>query len=348
MVKNSLLAALTVLLLAGCERMLIGPDPEDTAGSNFDVLWKTLDEKYGLFPVTDVDWNSLYGLYRSQIDESTTDNELWNICCQLLAPLENGHITLQIKGATKYFTPEFPDVEIFNGFNIDVVRSRYLSGPVKTGEGNITYGRINETNLGYICIHSFGGASNGRDWVRDMADVVTEFSGCDGIIIDVRNNGGGFTRNDLYAASLFIDRDITYYYSRLKTGPGHDDFGDRIAKIVYPRSDVPGFTKKNVVLTNRFTASGAEAFTLICKNLPYSTQIGDTTIGAIGEVSHVAQMPNGWILKYPCSLTVLADGTSPENIGIAPDILINNTMRDVNAGRDRVVEYAIQYLLLQP
>ena len=59
-------------------------------------------------------------------------------------------------------------------------------------------------------------------------------------------------------------------------------------------------------------------------------------------------MPNGWILKYPCTLTVLADGTSPENIGIAPDILINNTMRDVNAGRDRVVEYAIQYLLQQP
>jgi hypothetical protein len=341
--KKFLLILLISILMIGCEKMLLGPGFENTPADNFDVLWKTIDEKYGLFPVCPLNWDSLHTVYQSQINESTSENELWEICCQLLSHLNNGHVELANKSYNKGYCAETPPYER-STVSTDLIKSKYLTNSAVTGDGNIIYGQIKNSSLGYICIHSFFGAANGRDWIKDMDDVIKRLFYCNGIIIDVRNNGGGYIRNNLYAASFFIDEEIIYYYSRQKTGPGHYDFGDLIPKKVTPRDDTLKYLKKNVVLTNRYSASGAEAFTLILNNLSYSTQIGDTTIGALGEVSHVVQLPNGWTLYYPCTLTTLADGSSPENIGIIPTILINNSIEDVKAGRDRVIECAIDFL----
>jgi len=80
------------------------------------------------------------------------------------------------------------------------------------------------------------------------------------------------------------------------------------------------------------------------KFLPYSKQIGDTTFGAFGDVLKIAQLPNGWTFRYPCRLTTTPDGKSPEGIGIIPDIIVENTKTDIDAGRDNVIQYAINYL----
>jgi C-terminal processing protease CtpA/Prc len=174
--------------------------------------------------------------------------------------------------------------------------------------------------------------------------VIREFQNTDGIIIDVRNNPGGFARNDQYISSVFVDREITYSYTSLKVGPGHHEFGDPVAKIIYPLTDSLRYNKNNVLLTNRFSGSGSEIVAMIFKNLSYSTQIGDTTNGSFGEITHVAQLPNGWTLNYPCTLTTLGDGSSPEGIGIIPEIYVDNTKADISEGNDKVLEKAIDFL----
>ncbi len=341
--KISIFILLLIPLVSGCEKILIGTGPENTPSDNFNILWTTIDEKYGLFPVSDLNWDSLHTVYYSQIDESTSDEQLWNICSGLLSHLKNGHISLYNKNYTRRYCPDDAQPDVYSGVSIDLIKSKYLEEPKVSGEGFIVYGKLKNSGLGYIMISSFYYAANGRDWILDMDQVITELQECKGIVIDVRNNGGGYLRNDEYAASLFLDREVVYYYSKQKTGPGHDDFGEATAKTIYPREG-PGFTGKNAVLTNRATASGGEAFALALGNLPYSVQIGDTTLGAIGEVSHVAQLPNGWTLYYPCTLSLYPDGTSPEGIGVIPDIVINNTPMDVTSGRDFVIEKAIEYL----
>lgn len=199
-------------------------------------------------------------------------------------------------------------------------------------------------NLGYIHISTFGPANSGREWIYDIHDVIRDFQSTDGIILDIRNNGGGFAKNDLYIASVFIDREIIYYYSQMKTGPGHNEFGERVPKTAYPVADSLRYNKKIALLTNRFSGSGSEVMALILKNLAYSTQIGDTTTGCFGEVTHVGQMPNGWTLNYPCTLTTLQDGSSPEGTGVIPDIYVDNTKTDINEGNDKVLCKAISYL----
>jgi carboxyl-terminal processing protease len=343
--KNLPLVLIVSILFTGCEKILLGPGPENTPAGNFDVLWQTIDEKYGQFPVKNVNWDSLYNVFSKQITPYTTENELWNISSQLLAPLNDAHIALFNRGYTTWYTPWNIDFERSKGFNLGLIKDKFLSNPAVTGEGIITWGTIKNTNIGYINLSTFGPAANGRDWVYDIDKVIKDLSGSGGIILDVRNNGGGFLRNALYVASAFIDNEITYFYSQLKTGPGHNDFSEPVAKKVFPRNSGSLYSGKTVLLTNRFSSSGSEVVAQILKNVPACEQIGDTTTGAVGEVTHVAQLPNGWTLNYPCTLTTTPDGKSPEGIGIIPDVTLENTKADVLEGNDKVLEFAIKHLL---
>jgi carboxyl-terminal processing protease len=343
--KNLPVIIIFSVVFTGCEKLLLGPGPENTPAGNFDVLWRTIDEKYGQFPVKNVNWDSLYNVYSKQITPSTSEHELWNISSQILAPLNDAHIALFNRDYTTVYTPWNIDFERSRGFDLGLIKNKFLSNSAVTGEGIITWGTIRNTSIGYIHLSTFGPAANGRNWVIDIDNVINEMSGSEGIILDVRNNGGGFLVNTLYVASAFISNELTYFYSRLKTGPGHNEFGEPVAKKVFPRDTGPLYSGDIVLLTNRFSSSGSEVLAQILKYVPASVQIGDTTTGVVGEVTHVAQLPNGWTLNYPCTLTTTPDGKCPEGIGIIPDIAIENTKADILAGNDRVLESAINHLL---
>jgi hypothetical protein len=340
------LIILLSFLTAGCEKMLLGPEPENTAKNNFDILWKTFDENYALFPVKHVNWDSLHIVYSSRISSSTTDSELWNIIAELISHLNDGHVNLFNKGFTKWAGSSEIGKRKADDFSLDLVKNKFLSTVTVVGAGFISYGKIKNKNIGYIDIATFqaSNSGNGSDWAYDIDKAVRDLYQCDGLIIDLRNNGGGLKVTGAIIASAFIDREITYFYQREKTGPGHDDFGGPIPLTVTPRKDVLRFTKKIALLTNRFSASGSEHFAQVFRYLKYATQIGDTTFGCFGDVLNIAQLPNGWTYRYPCRLTTTPEGTCPEGIGIIPNVLVENTKANIDAGKDNVMEYAIQYL----
>jgi carboxyl-terminal processing protease len=334
------------MLIVSCDETLLGPEPENTAKSNFETLWKTIDENYALFSVKKVNWDSLHAVYGSMISASTSESELWDICTKLLSHLDDGHVAIIDMNHSKVYGSRQLNDRPEDEFSLDVVRTRFLSEYKVVGAGYITYGKIRYQNIGYIYVASFAASNtgNGIDWAYDIDKAVQELYNNDAMIIDVRNNGGGLRVTGNIINSTFIDRDITYFYQRLKTGPGHNDFGDVRPISITLRSGAQRFTKKIVLLTNRFSGSGSEYTAQIFKNLSYSTQIGDTTNGSFGEITKIAQLPNGWVFWYPCSLTTTPDGKSPEGIGIIPDILVENTRADINAGNDRVLNSAINYL----
>jgi hypothetical protein len=79
-------------------------DPE----RNFEVLWQTFNERYPFFRLRSVDWNKQYRAYRPKVTNETSDDELFNILCRMLDPLNDGHVELKAKvhGKKRYFTPE--------------------------------------------------------------------------------------------------------------------------------------------------------------------------------------------------------------------------------------------------
>ncbi len=348
--RNLIAAALISVLFYGCEEKLLGPQPENTPQSNFEILWKEFDQNYPLFEVKHVNWDSLHTVYGSMISVNTSDSALWNIMGDLISHLNDGHVTLFNKGYSKWATSSEISKRPMDDFSLSLVKNKFVSGSTTGGDGYFTYGKIKSSftgkNIGYIYIASFASSNsgNGSDWAYDIDKILKELQDCDAMIIDLRNNGGGLKVTGAVIASVFVDREFTYFYQQEKTGPGHSDFGPKLPLTISPRRGVLNFTKKIALLTNRFSASGSEHFAQLCKNLSYSTQIGDTTFGCFGDVLKTAQLPNGWTFRYPCRLTTTPDGKCPEGIGIIPDILVENTKADIDAGRDKVLQSAVNYL----
>jgi hypothetical protein len=65
-------------------------DPE----RNFEVLWQTFNERYPFFRLRSVDWNKQYRAYRPKVTNETSDDELFDILCRMLDPLNDGHVEL--------------------------------------------------------------------------------------------------------------------------------------------------------------------------------------------------------------------------------------------------------------
>jgi hypothetical protein len=62
---------------------------------NFEHLWKTMDEEYGIFLPKRVDWDLLYKVYRPKVTPETTDEELFDILAQMLGHLNDNHVHLR-------------------------------------------------------------------------------------------------------------------------------------------------------------------------------------------------------------------------------------------------------------
>ena len=81
-------------------------DPE----KNFEELWGTFHRRYPFFELRNVDWRKQYDIYRPRVTSKTRNDELFDIFCQMLDPLNDGHVELKTKAGDKrkkrYFTAE--------------------------------------------------------------------------------------------------------------------------------------------------------------------------------------------------------------------------------------------------
>lgn len=82
--------------------------------------------------------------------------------------------------------------------------------------------KIFDNNIGYIRYESFSdGVGEGN-----LDEVLYYLQICNGLIIDVRDNGGGNLTNSTRIASRFTEEKTLTGYIKHKTGPGHNDFSE--------------------------------------------------------------------------------------------------------------------------
>ncbi|MDR2475797.1 MAG: S41 family peptidase, partial [Bacteroidales bacterium] len=238
-------------LFSGCFFSCVPEDKYDTSPqTNFDALWKILDERYCFFETKGVDWQAVYRKYQQHIRTNMSDEALFDVLATMLAELKDGHVNL----STPFNIARYH--EWYSGFpdNFDAkIQRAYLGNDYNMASG-MRY-RILDDNVGYLYCGDFSnviGAGN-VDWM------IYTFSICRGMIIDVRNNGGGLLSNVETLASRYTNKRILTGYTRYKTGKGHDDFSAPQARYLEPASRIR-FQKPVVVLTNRHCFSATNEF----------------------------------------------------------------------------------------
>ena len=110
--KAPLILWIPCLLFAGQLALNLQAKPKKKEGpkdaeTNFEALWQNFHKRYAFFELRGVDWQKQYETFRPKVTKATTDEELFGILCEMLAPLKDGHVNLKARGGHKgKYNPE--------------------------------------------------------------------------------------------------------------------------------------------------------------------------------------------------------------------------------------------------
>ena len=313
---------------------------EDVSGntpeSNFESLWKIIDEQYCFLDYKNqeygLDWNEVHSRYAQRITPSMTSAELFEVLSDMVNELRDGQVNLSSALATSQYRAWFDSYP--RNFS-DSIQSIYLKKDYVNSSG-LTY-QILENNIGYIYCSSFSnGIGDGN-----LDQTLYELRLCDGLIVDVRNNGGGNLTTAQKLAARFTNEKTLVGYMCHKTGPGHNDFSTPKEVYIEP-SDGIRWQKKVAVLTNRRSYSATNDFVNSMKQFPNVTIIGDKTGGGSG-LPFSSEIPNGWSIRFSAS-PMFDPQMNQLEFGIDPDVKVDMTTEDIQRGKDTIIETACNLL----
>jgi hypothetical protein len=325
-----------VHLLAGCENLFV-EEPANNPEAIFENLWNTFNEEYAPFEERNVDWNAGYAKFRPIVSASTTNDELFEILSQLLATLDDGHVSMTAPGKNVFFSnkirQEKTDDELFDPV---LIKNAYLeTGFKEDSEQSYVYGKIKNENIGYIFFDHVG-----ENFFK-LNDFLSEFETTDGLIFDFRHNqGGDFTYCFSEMGRLTAEKRFVFR-SKTKNGKGKNDYTEWKKWFIAPAGKY--IEKPIVVLTDRYTISAGERSVMAFKTLPNVTLVGDTTNGAHGTMIG-RELANGWFYSLVPQKVELFNGISYEGVGLAPDIPVKNNFSEIESGTDKTLETAIDVL----
>ncbi len=185
--------------------------------------------------------------------------------------------------------------------------------------------------IGYLHIRAMGAP----DLVEYERDLFAAAYRKDGLIIDVRSNGGGWTTDRVLASLMY-----PYHAYTLSRGANPErDKG-------YPRDRlfIQRFNGPVNMLCNEKSFSNAEIISHAFKTLRRGTLVGVPTHGSVISTGAFS-LVDGTRVRQPFRGWYLPDGTDMENNGAVPDILVEQTPRDEADGFDRQLKTAVEDLM---
>ncbi len=174
--------------------------------------------------------------------------------------------------------------------------------------------------IGLIDIPSFyidfkglqSGDEDYRSTVRDVRRLVEELmaEGIDGLIIDLRDNGGGALQEASQLVGLFIPTGPTV---QVRSGSGRvSELRDSDPEMIY--------NGPLAVMVNRMSASASEIFAAAIQDYGRGLVIGEPTFGK-GSVQQLVDLRQGQ-LKLTTAMFYRVSGLSTQHQGVTPDILL--------------------------
>ncbi len=331
---NAVACIVCTVFFCACLISCIGEEypAGDTPKENFEALWRLMDEHYCFFEykkqTVGVDWDEVHERYRGKVVDGMNERQLFEVFCQMLGELKDGHVNLGAGfdvGRNWSYYEDFPE-----NYEETVVRS-YLGTDYNVASG-LKY-KIFEDNIGYVRCESFSdGIGEGN-----LSYMLNDLALCDGLIVDVRNNGGGeLTTAHRFAARFTNEKCLTGYICH-KTGKGRNDFSSPEPEYIEPSKGVR-WQKPTIVLTNRRCYSATNDFVKCMHTFPGVTLLGDNTGGGSG-MPFTQEIPHGWSVRYSAVVCYDRDMRHTE-FGISPDTLVLMMEEDILRGHDTLIETA--------
>lgn len=191
-----------------------------------------------------------------------------------------------------------------------------------------------ESNIGYIEVSSFYEVT-AQQFISAVKDL--ESQGMEGLIVDLRNNGGGL----LDIATEMLD----YMLPAGKIVYTEDKDGNVIEE--FNSTDEEQFTKPLTVLVNGYSASASEIFAGAIKDYGIGTLVGTNTYGK-GIVQRMFPLEDGSAIKVTIAKYFTPKGNDIHEIGIKPDVeveLDTEAYKDSDGEKDNQLQAAIDNIL---
>lgn len=341
-IRTGMMAMLRMLVICIAATMLASSCQEadeqydDSPQGNLTALWKIIDQKYCFLSYKEKElgfrWADIHSKYSARLNQKMSKVQLFEVLSDMLAELKDGHVNLSSSldmGRNWSWKEDYPTNLITE------LRESYLT-PDYHIAGGMRY-CILPDNIGYIIYESFSMAT-GDGNLDDMFHILRL---CNGLIIDIRGNGGGDLTNANRLCKRFTNEEVLVGYNAHKTGTGHDDFSTPEAEYIKPSAG-RRWQKKVVVLTNRSCYSAANTFVRNMKEMPLVTIMGDKTGGGSG-LPFSSEIPIGWSVRFSACPSYDARMEQTE-FGVEPDIVTALDEDLARQGKDSMIEQAREFL----
>ncbi|MCQ2348474.1 MAG: S41 family peptidase [Paludibacteraceae bacterium] len=330
--KSLTYSLLLLLLITACTHRFEGVE-DNTPVGNMECLWQTLDQKYCFFDEKEVSWQSVHDAYLPSVQCIPTDDylTLFDTLASMVNTLNDGHVNLYSSFDVSSCSTWYEGYA--TNFNWSAIKSYYI--PSYRVAGGAYYAILPNDSIGYMYVPDFETPVSSNN----MAYILRSFLPCRGLIVDVRNNGGGDLSYAYQLAATFFSDDQVIGYWQHKNGVGHDDFSSLEEQHLHKKDMPSSWFRPVVVLCNRHTYSAANFFVSMMRYSDYSAIIGGVSGGG-GGMPLSYELPNGWLLRFSSVRMFDRDKQSIEG-GITPNYLVDD---DPQTPQDEIIEAAIQWI----
>lgn len=322
--KKILFLILTIFTLFSCDKNETIKEYNSDPHDNFDALWEILDQRYCYFSYKNIDWTEVYNNFSPRINHVQNVFQLFGVMSEMIDQLQDGHVNLyapfDVSTCTGWYDSYPTD------YNTDFL-SKHFDYKLRTA-GGLAYTTIANHKIGYIRYSSFSSGFTAAN-IAYIDAYFHQLNKVKGIIIDVRNNGGGSLEYSERLASCFFKEKTITGYMRHKTDKCHDCFSDPTEITTDPtNAPINWSDKKVIVLSNRRCYSATNDFIVRMKQAPNVTIIGGITGGG-GGMPLSQELPNGWMIRFSAVPMFDAEMQHTE-FGVAPNIEVHISPDDTD------------------
>ncbi len=225
-------------------------------------------------------------------------------------------------------------------FELTIVRDEILVASIElSSEKRIDCKTSSCPSVAYIKINQFGENTN-NEWDKAVDQVVNKWASrtIKGLVIDLRDNPGGFLESSVYLAEDFLPYGKLIVKQESTTGENKNYTVLRQGRLL----DIPV-----EILINKGSASASEIFAGALKDYKRAELVGEKSFGK-GSVQEALDLKDGSGLHVTVAKWILPNGAWINDKGVEPNIKVENKVQEGNTltrQTDQQLEKAVEELL---